>query len=48
MTMEWKQTIFNQLRERNRQERDVYAEIVKHCKLFLKHHSIRNILLLLI
>ena len=30
--MDWKQTIFNQLRERNRQERDVYAEIVKHCK----------------
>jgi hypothetical protein len=30
--MEWKQTIFNQLRERNRQERDVYADIVKNCK----------------
>ncbi len=34
--MEWKQTIFNQLRERNRQERDVYAEIVKHCKKISK------------
>ncbi len=30
--MEWKQTIFNQLRERNRQERDAYADIFKHCK----------------
>lgn len=29
--MEWKQVIFNQLQERNRKERDVYAEIVKHC-----------------
>jgi hypothetical protein len=32
--MKWKQTIVNQLRERNTQERDVYAEIVKNCKLF--------------
>ncbi len=31
--MEWKQTIFNQLHERNRQERDIYAEIVKHCRI---------------
>lgn len=30
--MDWKQTIISQLRERSRQERDVYAEIVKHCK----------------
>jgi len=32
--MEWKQTIFNQLQERNRYERDIYAEIVKHCMIF--------------
>lgn len=33
--MEWKQTIYNQLQQRNKKERDVYAEIVKHCKSFL-------------
>lgn len=30
--MEWKQTIYTQLKALNRKERDVYAEIVKHCK----------------
>ena len=29
--MDWKQTIIRQLHEKNRVERDVYAEIVKHC-----------------
>lgn len=29
--MDWKQKIYHQLQERNKKERDVYAEIVKHC-----------------
>ena len=37
--MEWKQNIFNQLKERNRQER-VYADIVKHCKSFERFYSV--------
>jgi hypothetical protein len=32
LIMEWKQIIFNQLQTRNKIERDVYVEIVKHCK----------------
>ena len=30
--MAWKQAIQQQLQEKNRFERDVYAEVVKHCK----------------
>ncbi|CAF3404607.1 unnamed protein product [Rotaria sp. Silwood1] len=37
--MEWKQKIFNQLQERNRQERDVYAEIVKHYNRLTENYS---------
>lgn len=30
--MDWKQAIHQQLQEKNRFERDVYAEVVKHCR----------------
>ncbi|CAF3236892.1 unnamed protein product [Rotaria sp. Silwood2] len=37
--MEWKQTILNQLQERNRQERNVYEEIVKHYNRVMENYS---------
>ncbi|CAF3059818.1 unnamed protein product [Rotaria sp. Silwood2] len=37
--MEWKQTILNQLQERNRQERNVYEEIVKHYNRVIENYS---------
>jgi hypothetical protein len=43
--MEWKQNIFKQLKERNRQER-VYADIVKHCKSFERFYSVVFFLLI--
>ncbi|CAF1013663.1 unnamed protein product [Adineta ricciae] len=38
--MEWKQIIYNQLRERNRYERDVYAEVVRHYNRLIENYSI--------
>lgn len=32
--MDWKQSILTQLQEKNRLERDVYSDIVKHCESF--------------
>ncbi|CAF3877653.1 unnamed protein product, partial [Rotaria sp. Silwood2] len=37
--MEWKQKIFNQLQERNKRERDAYAEIVKHYNRLTENYS---------
>ncbi|CAF4988210.1 unnamed protein product, partial [Rotaria socialis] len=37
--MEWKQKIYRQLQERNKQERDVYAEIVKHYNRLIENYS---------
>ena len=37
--MDWKQTILRQLHEKNRVERDVYAEIVKHCACSLPREA---------
>ncbi|CAF0836426.1 unnamed protein product [Adineta steineri] len=38
--MEWKQIIYNQLRERHRQEQDIYSEIVKHYNRLIENYSI--------
>ncbi|CAF4332014.1 unnamed protein product [Rotaria socialis] len=39
LVMEWKQKIYRQLQERNKQERDVYAEIVKHYNRLIENYS---------
>lgn len=38
--MDWKQTIIRQLHEKNRVERDVYAEIVKHYNRLVENYSV--------
>ncbi|CAF0731003.1 unnamed protein product, partial [Didymodactylos carnosus] len=38
--MDWKADILRQIKERNRKERDIYAEIVKHYNRLIENHSI--------